>query len=109
LTLPSFAVDLHSGPLESDQQATIVVAGTRDGRYMIGRPAGDVLAVLIPHLAGIGPVNTSTFDCESHDVLVEPASFPMELGHTWTTEWYTGELEAAVEGMACDVIEPTLA
>lgn len=92
-----WTVELASDTFEVEAEATIVVAGVEGGAYMIGMPSDDyVVEALILHLPGIGPVGTNSFAYEAHDAIFEPVSFPLEAGQTWTTEWYTGDLDAEV-------------
>ncbi len=78
-------------------EGRVVVAGLQDGRYLIGMPADSFAhGLLILHLPGIGPVTADTLGYEAHDVLFEQVSFPLSEGKTWTTEWYTGEVDAEV-------------
>ncbi|PSG98045.1 hypothetical protein BRD56_02470 [Thermoplasmatales archaeon SW_10_69_26] len=92
-----WTVELRSDAFNVESEATIVNAGMKDGRYMIGMPADDyAVEALILHLPSIGPVQPDTLGYESHDVPFAPASFPLQEGETWSTEWYTGELEGEV-------------
>lgn len=80
-----------------DEEAQVVAAGVEDDRYMLGMPSGDfVHAALILHIPGLGAVHRSSFAYEAHDQLFEPVQFPLEAGQSWTTDWYTGEMEAQV-------------
>lgn len=78
-------------------EGRVVVAGMSQERYLVGMPT-DAFAhgLLILHLPGIGPVTSDTFGYEAHDVLFEPTDFPLTEGKTWTTEWYTGGMDAEV-------------
>lgn len=82
-------------------EGTVVVAGLHDGRYLVGMPQDSFAdGLLILHLPGIGPVTADTLGYEAHDVLFEQVSFPLTEGKTWTTEWYTGEVNATVTEVA---------
>lgn len=92
-----WTVRLTSDTYNVDTEATVVAAGVEEGRYLIGMPADDyVPTALVLHLPGIGAVDPSTFGYEAHDATFEPMSFPLEEGRTWSTAWYSGDLEAEV-------------
>lgn len=92
-----WTVELSSDVYGVDAEATVVVAGVDGDRYMVGMPSEDfVHEAMILHLPALGPVHRDTLGYESHDRLHEPLKFPLEEGQGWSTEWYTGLLDAEV-------------
>jgi hypothetical protein len=90
-------VHLRSDVFGVDTEAKIVVAGVDGDRYMLGMPADDFEhQAMILHLPALGPVHRSSLGYESHDRLYEQLQFPLEESKTWSTEWYTGEVDAEV-------------
>lgn len=92
-----WTIELSSQTYGVEAEATVVVAGMQEGRYMLGMPSEDFTdeAILL-HLPPLGPVHPSTLGYPAHEATFEPVSFPMEEGQTWSTEWYTGALDAEV-------------
>lgn len=73
-----------------------VVAGERNGSYLVGMPSGNFSdELLIWHMPGFGNVDNGTLGFLVHGEPFQPLQFPLEEGKTWSTS-FIGSYEAEV-------------
>lgn len=87
-----------STPYGPVYEATVVVAGERDGHIMLGMPAEEFndVAIGIFHLPPTGPMRAIDLAYYNHDAPLVMAPFPLKEGKEWTFEWRNGETRGEV-------------
>lgn len=82
-------IEVHDVFTGVTTEVTKVVVGERDGKYLVGMPAGDWNGVYLAlHLPGLTEVDAATFETEVHDAPFRPVAFPLEDGASWETGWH---------------------
>jgi len=78
-----------------DADVDAVVAGVDNGSYELGMAGHLDDGLLLLHFPGFGEVDRQTLGFDAHDRPIVPLRFPLTLGKTWQTQWYTGVPENA--------------
>jgi hypothetical protein len=93
-------VSFSAPPYSLFAEVDAVVAGTEEGRYLVGMADQFDDGVMLLHFPGFGEIDAATLGFDAHDRPIVPLQFPLREGKTWETQWYTGApLTATVDSI----------
>jgi hypothetical protein len=88
-------VSFHAPLYKVDAETDAVVVGLDNGSYVVGMKDQLDDGLILLHFPGFGEVDPATLGFDAHDRPIAPLRFPLALGRSWQTQWYTGVPENA--------------